>query len=262
MTASSVPPDKRTPTRRGLAGGPDDLLRTGVVCLVLVLGLALLGGIAGLVVGREATAEARVVVGTGDLAAQQVPGYSAATVAMAETYARYVTEADRASLPGDARVSASVVAETPVIRVQATAGTPETALSAVTSATEELISEVNEGGAERATDLAEQIGEVNSSLAALRQEADKLSEQSEEWVDVDTQIRLADLRIAALSRAYEDAYADQVSPATALTLIEDPHPVDETVPQSALVGAVAGGVLGGLLALAWLMLRRRSRLAP
>lgn len=253
MTGNVNPPGTTTPSLR-VRSRTSTVRKSVAVGLALSLGLAMLGALAGLLAaGGSATAEARVVVGAQDLNAQSVPYYSTATVGLAETYARYVTEDAGEDLPESVTVSASVVAETPVIRIQAAAPSEAAAVAAAQRVTDDLLEVVNEGVATRSADLAADIEEVNRRLLSLRTQAETLQgeEATDETINVDTEVRLAELELSALSTAYEEAYAAQINPATGLTQVESAHLVYENVPRPVLTGAVAGAVIGALLTLAW-----------
>lgn len=225
-----------------------------VILLTTVLGAAL----AALFVPTTYTYEARVVVGTRELAAQQVPGYTNATISLAETYARYVTE-DPTTDSSQAIVSATMIPETPVIRIQATAPSAEEAESVAQQTTDDLLTEVNDPSVANHVSLGADIAELTSELADLGVQLEALDDDAgEEAVRLETAIRLAELRLDALSTSYRDAYSVELAPTTQLTLVQPAQAVTETVPQPVLVGGVAGALLGGLITLTWFSLRARS----
>lgn len=227
---------------------------------ILVLVLAVVGAAIGAIFGpRDVAYEARVVVGSRDLSAQQVPFYSTATVSLAETYARYVTEEDGVDLPFDVTVTASVIADTPVVRIQATAPVEDNAKRAAQQVAENLVTEVNEGSTSRTTGLADAIADLSRRLSELNIQADALEAagDTDELVRVQTDIRLAELELDALSTAYREALTTEVNPATQLSIIQSAYRVTETAPRPVLVGALAGALVGGLATLGLFTLRAR-----
>lgn len=229
---------------------------------LLIIGLALLGAnLAAIFVPRAYVFETRVVVGTRELTAQQVPYYSTAAVSMAETYARYVTEADGAEVSPEVSITASVIADSPVIRVQASAPVEEDARTAVEQATENLITEANEGVPARSADLSAEIADRTRELAELTLQSEELEEvedpDRDELVRVQTEVRLTELRLSALSEAYLEAQTASLNPATQLSAMEPAYQVTETVPRPVLVGGVAGAMLGAFAVFGWFTLRAR-----
>ncbi|MFK5582847.1 hypothetical protein [Serinicoccus sp. LYQ131] len=229
--------------------------------MLFVLGLTLLGAGVGAAVGSGNHAyETRVVVGTRDLTAQQVPYYSTATVSLAETYARYVTEEEGADLSPDVTVTASVIADSPVIRILATSSVEADAERAAEQTAENLIAEVNEGTTGRVADLSQEIVDLSREIDDLNLSVDELDAQDdrEQLLGLNTEVRLAELELAALSDAYREAQAEALNPATQLSLVQPSYPVTETVPRPTLVGAVAGALISGLAILGWITLRTRQ----
>ncbi|MEP7368295.1 MAG: hypothetical protein ABI662_01485 [Dermatophilaceae bacterium] len=110
------------------------------------LGAALVGALLlQLVVGPNVTAETRLVVGVQSLGVQKVPGYTNATLGLAETYARFITT-DTVKQPKSStlvKVATTVIPDTPVIRVQATAANAKDARSGAAAGAQALIEAVS-----------------------------------------------------------------------------------------------------------------------
>ncbi|WP_454085472.1 hypothetical protein [Georgenia sp. Marseille-Q6866] len=170
-----------------------------------------------------------------------------------------MTEENEYGPAANASVTASVIADTPVIRIRATAPIDDDARVAAEQTAERLTTEVNEGISSRTDGLAEDIAELTRDLAELTVQADSLEAESDvdELVRVQTDVRLAELRLDALSNAYREALTTEVNPSTQLSLIQPAQRVTETVPRPVLVGALAGALAGGLATLGLLALRAR-----
>ena len=125
--------------------------------------LAILGAVEGVALAgtrpTEITAEVRVVVGSEELSAYQVPGYAAASVQLADNYSRYIgvqVEAGRLKsiLPdvsGVHEVSASPIPDSAVIRLEATAESAATARRAADDVGTFLVKTVNDAASSDAT---------------------------------------------------------------------------------------------------------------
>ncbi len=120
---------------------------------VLVAGAGLLIGVAvGASRGASYTAEARVGVGTGSLAATSVAGYSLGAEEIAADYARSVTTdsskdtlstALGSSVTGISAVNASPIPSSAIIRVDVTASSSALALRAAADVTTAFVSSIN-----------------------------------------------------------------------------------------------------------------------
>jgi hypothetical protein len=138
-----------------VARSPDDVglgravLRHWFLTFVLVV----LGALGGAAVARSQpttyTAEERLAVGGGDLAAQSVPGFALASQELASNYARFVTAGPvRSALPPQTAgrvftITASPVPESNVIRVEATAADAASATMAADEAGKRLVAQVD-----------------------------------------------------------------------------------------------------------------------
>lgn len=229
-----------------------------LACVALVLVLVALGAAAAaILVPPQRVHEVRLVVGTRELSAQQVPYYSTATLSLAETYARYVTEA--LATGAEASISASVIAGTPVIRIQASASTDDASRKAVEQASIHLMTQVNAGGSENLERLRTAVVEASEEVAELKaaRAALKAGASADRRVQAETRVRLAELRLVAASEAYRSAQLSNLNATTQLAVIQPAYSVTESLPKPILAGAIGGGVLGGLLSLAWFSLRAK-----
>lgn len=227
-----------------------DTRRITLISAALIIVLAGVGAaLAAVLLPPRVAYETRLVVGTSELSAQQVPYYSTATVSLAETYARYITEVDGAGHA--AELSASVIAETPVLRIEAVAPRAEDAKAAAEQAAANLMTKVNEGRSADFARLSDAVAQASNDLAELQGAEARLPENASasERARVAADIRLAELRLTAASDVYRNAQVADLNPTLQLSVIQEAFPVTETLPRPLLVGALAGGALGGLLCL-------------
>jgi hypothetical protein len=163
----------RSPEDVGLGRG---LLRHWFLTLVLVV----LGALGGAAVARSQpptyTAEARLAVGGGDLAAQAVPGFALASQELASNYARFVTVGPvRSALPPETAqrvltVAASPVPESNVIRIEATATDGASATAAADLAGRRLVTQVNKIATEGSADqVRQQYRQLSQEVADAQQ---------------------------------------------------------------------------------------------
>jgi hypothetical protein len=145
----------------GIGGGRDVAISDGSSGLgravlrrwPLAFVLVLLGAVGGAATARAQpttyTAEERLAVGGGDLAAQAVPGFALASQELASNYARFVTAAPVLSaLPPEAAgrvltVAASPVPESNVIRVEVRARDAASASVGAAEAGKQLVAKVD-----------------------------------------------------------------------------------------------------------------------
>ncbi len=196
------------------------------------------------------TAEARLIVGTQELSAQQVPFYTNSTVSLAETYARYITDGGIEGVDTGIELRATAVPETPLLRIEATADSAEAAMNGAQEAAEQLIERVNASAQRDQTDeLQTQYLQASGNVAELKARVETLSTEGsteESAVQLNSDLRLAELRVEALGEAYRQAYTTDVAPATDLRQVQEARTVTQTLPQPLLFGVLAGGLLGSL----------------
>lgn len=133
-----------------------------VVVSGAVLALALL---AALIRPPIYTAEARLAVGSGQMTALNIPGYPTASQEMASNYARWITSEGVAggwAPEGTLDLSASPIVDSNVLRIEATSTDPDTALTAASTATNQLKEAVNE------------VAEVNDPDALMQEIQDNI----------------------------------------------------------------------------------------
>jgi capsular polysaccharide biosynthesis protein len=206
-----------------LVGPFTALRRRWVIALVLtVLGAA--GGIAaGAAMTPSYTAEARVAVGSRDLAAISIPGYALGSQQLASSIARYIsqtgaTAAVRAALGGGAdtvsTLAASPIPESNIIRVEATAGDASTARAAADATAQYLVdqsSAVN-GGDSTATLLAT-FTDLSSQVAAQAQARDLAQAALKALPSASAAIPAATDAYVAASAKYDSLVAQQTAAA-------------------------------------------------
>lgn len=234
--------------------------------LVVVLGTIL--GAAGTMFAMPtaATAEARLVVGDQSLSAQQVAYYGTATVALAETYSRYVTEGwvETYAGQGVTGVQATVIPNTPVVRLSAEADTIEAAVAGADRAADSLVAQVADNSpANRAVELEAEFKASTTAAQEARREVERATSAAaggrsggeERLLAARTEQQLADAKVEALRTAYQNTLTASKTPTTGLTKIQPAAPVESQLAQPALLGAVAGGTIAVLGLLVWSMLR-------
>jgi uncharacterized protein involved in exopolysaccharide biosynthesis len=147
---------------------------------LLTLVLVVLGALGGAAFSRAQpttyTAEERLAVGGGDLAAQAVPGFALASQELASNYARFVTAGPvRSALPAaTARrvltVTASPVPESNVIRVEVTATDPGSATVAAAQAGERLVAQVDKMlSQQNGEQVRQQYRQISQQVAVAQQ---------------------------------------------------------------------------------------------
>lgn len=253
---------------------------TGSVVAALLVGLGVaVGAVAALAAEPAFTAESRLVVGEQGLAAARIPGYVAATQALAGEYARYAenTPELREQLPrggeGVLSVTASPIPESSVIRVEvrATAGT--TAVDAANAVSQVLIERV---GAAR-PDVSSAEAEFSASVTALQTaqaEAEAASARLEALqndpdasaedvgaaqAEVDqraVRVATAELQQQALGGVYRDAYASSATSPTLVVIRPASGAVSDSRSRLQRNGLL-GAVVGALVAAAVVQGRRR-----
>lgn len=112
---------------------------------------ALLGALVGFLLPVTYTAESRVAVGMGDLTSGAIAGFPTAAETLASNYARYVndTGVTTGSVPEGVELAASNIPESNVLRIEASAPTPEVATQVAGDTANTLVTTVNENDAVR-----------------------------------------------------------------------------------------------------------------
>ncbi len=228
------------------------------------------------------TAEARLAVAGGDLAAQAVPGYALASQELAANYARYVNNSDdqgaleeAVELPAGsvASVAASPVPESNVVRIEVDAVDAASATAAAAYVADTLIERVEAASTEE--EAASVLAEFTTISTEVAQ-AEQAAGSAQAAVDAGLQAAAPDLearRAAAADaaarlsvlRVQQEALAQRYR-----TLVDTISSVNLTVVEPAAVTgndrasraqryALAGVAAGLLLALA--LTRRAQRRA-
>lgn len=252
--------------------------------LILLLALLLAGaGIAlGLTRSPAYGAESRLSVGSFDAATQSVPGYVEASEDLASAYSRIAEsdvvlgrvarESGMSLIEIRDRVTAAPIPESPVLRIDATGSSAESATGLAAAATETLRSYINESQDPDARSN-ELLGEfrkwsrVAVTLEARLERRRQAREQDSGAVSADlvqqteAAAEVARLRADGAATAYQSARERDRAEAADLTVIESPQAADSdrlaVVQQLGFVGLVGGGIVGAALAI--LLPFRRSR---
>lgn len=257
MTTSSAP----VGSRRGEAGHSATVhsRRTVIFGLVSTLGATLLGALLGpMIILPTVTAETRLVVGDQTLKAQKVPGYVVATVALAETYARFITkDTIRDSESGTlSDVQATVIPDNPIVRIEAKADNAHDALMGAATAAQALIESVSQVSGSAIDRTRQTFLEKRAAYTTIQMQVDSLKAEIAAPGNASDELRSryeAALTTLALAQLESDAYGmmvqDQLAPAaeesTGLTIIMKPQ-VSSTENEPMLMGALLGGALAVL----------------
>lgn len=116
------------------------------LALAIPLALAVVGYMLGAAKAPIYTAEARTSVGTGNISAGQIAGFSQATTEMAANYARWVNDRGiegKGDVPAGTEVSASPVPDSNVIRIEAKGPDKAGVVTAAQKAADDLVKAVN-----------------------------------------------------------------------------------------------------------------------
>lgn len=249
------------------------------VAIVLVSGLlgAVVGAGISLTIPVMHTAESRLVVGSQTVEAQSVPGYALATQQLGVTYARLstapaVTQAASAGAKGESvSVSVSPIPESAVLRVEVTSASSASAVGAATAAAQALVVEASKVSANSddvnrlfaaytqaqidASDKASKLLVAKSELQRFGDAAAVCAEQSPPLdlsracaAEASAQVAtsLADLKVAGIGKAYEDAVTAQSQSSSALHATAPGREVRDTRARNAQLGGFFGFVLAGL----------------
>ena len=249
---------------------------------MLVVGCLVLGVIAGFVRSPTYTAETRLIVGKAvqlnNLAA--TPGLSAASTDLAVTYSRllstpsvYANAQKRAGSAGvGGGVSATPIAQSPVVRVEGTGTTPEMASAQANAGAEAIVKAVNEVNAAQdafSKDLLKryqtadaQLVKDTRSLQLLQQQLAANPENTllqDQVVTAQTQVDSDTLRLNTLATQYQASISPQDVDTQIVQQLGKAVDTGNNRKTSMEIGAIVGLVVGGLLALGvTMMIDRRS----
>jgi capsular polysaccharide biosynthesis protein len=238
----------------------DSLQRFWLVLVLTTLVGAVLGVGYGLITDPKYTAEAQLSVGRIDVQTQSIPGFTGASITLADTYSRaiaadqVITEvAGKTGLSRSEvidRVSAAPIPETGTVRVFADGDTTEESISTANAAADALVSYVrnlNRFNPDSAR-LLKQYEDASAELGTAQQD---LAQQGR-TPDALAAVKRAQLKVNTLGSLYQSSQAGQASPNTlqVLTLAADAtSDRTSTLERAGLVGGVVGLLLGALLAL-------------
>lgn len=211
--------------------------RALVVGLVATLAVALRGALlVPLVIQTNVVADTRLVVGDQTLGAQMVPGYTLATVTLAETYARFITKdsVKNPELGSLIDLQATVIPDNPVLRIQATAKKAKDALSGVAAAARMLTKSVSQvsGGTVAAserefvakrTEYATAQSAADVIQAEISRTPSPTSQVKTEYQTALTAAALAQLESDASGRILQNQMEAAANRSTGLTVIMEPQ---------------------------------------
>ncbi|WP_298804316.1 hypothetical protein [uncultured Pseudokineococcus sp.] len=262
------------------------LRRHWVVGTALVLVGTGVGAATGVLLPDSYTSESRIAVGSNDLAALSVPGYSFAAQELAASTARYVDNSQALGalepvLGRDSEavtdVAASPIPQSNIIRVEVTADNEAVATRGAAVITDYLLEQANrvnsssDGDAllTEYADLSQQVAEVSAAL----DDAERASESAggilpstapvrAQAVDLSAQLDVLERRQMAVGEQYEDAVTSDDLAYQLVTVLEAAPSFDNAssqVQRYGLLGLVVG-VLAALLSA--VLLERRARRTP
>jgi hypothetical protein len=247
-----------------------------LIALLVLLGAG--GGVAyGLTRDPTHTAEARVSVGRVDVATQSVPGWATASQILADSYSRAIV-ADRVILAVTRRtgvsterflqdVSASPIPQTGVVRISADGGSrPEAMRLANASATALVlyVRNLNRANPEAARLLAQYKAATQAYGQAIAQRAKLRGDQTDAIIRAEARLQQERLRLGTIEGLYRTSQVGQASPNTLQVLA---YAATTTTDRNSMLqrvifgGAVAGLLLGSLLAIVLARARARRRSA-
>lgn len=240
----------------GLISGRRSLVRTA---LVLVLGGALGALLFSQVFPSQDRAEVRLVVGNQSLGAQAVPGYTDATVRLAETYARLVTDED---LTDDNTVRATVIPGNPVIRLQTTAPTESAALANAQAQADALIERVQQVASGNVAQARRAYLRNQAAVVAAQERVTQAADGGElpgrQLARLRAELELSQIEADASAEVLQRRLAANADGSTSVSVVDTPEAVSSTARQW-LSGAVAGVGLAAVLLVATALLRSRRR---
>lgn len=270
-----------TETTRGSALAS---LRRHWIPALLITVLATLCGI-GLAMMRPTsyTGETRLAIGKGEMSALNIPGYPTASKEMAANYSRWVTDQGVSGIKppaGTSALSASPIPESSIIRIEAKADDPDTAVKASQIAADALQNEVNKARTENdpATVLKEIVAKSPALAKAQAGAAGTLAKYNRDLGNnASAAVIAADLEefartdtVRAQLQAEQDARLDKYrrlvsqdsTEADLRTIGQGAQLVgndrNSSLQRGALIGFAGGGLLS-LLLTSWLDRRRGRR---
>lgn len=254
-----------------------------LLAVLVIVGAA---GAVGYVYSKPAlhSAETRLAVAGNDLSAQLIPAFAVATEELAANYARYlntegtedaVTETIGAPPGSVTDIEASPIPESNIVRIEATATTPEIAVDAAESLAADLMTRVNESrlqdnGAREALD---QYTNLSNEVAAAEQvvldlstridlvvggAAGSISDLRGQLAGAQSRLDVLSVQQQALGERYRSLVSSNTGTAANLDLVRPAASTGDDraakLQRFGLLGVVVGGALG--IALATLVERR------
>lgn len=234
-----------------------------VIAALCLIAATVLGGYAGWhTLGRQVTAEARLVVGQQTIQAQSVPGYALATQQLAATYSRLVGGDAMATVaPAGVVLSASPVPDSAIIRVQAVGADAAQVTAAADAAATALVDAVGKARGEQEADT----GELTAARTALRAAQASLAQETNGEGDpkkvgrLQDAVAVAQLRVEALSQSFKEQVMASRSGSAGLTLTQQAAVTSAWSPRGVLVGAFGGALVMLLILGAVAIARRRGQ---
>ncbi len=232
-------------------------VRRFAVLPIAVLLWAILGALALPVLKTPAsTAETRLIVGDTSIQSQAVPGYVMATQELAGTYARLVTsDAMTAAIPSEAEVTATPIPNSAVVRIEASAPSPEQAVESADTAAQTLINAVQSAGGQDALARAQRA--LLQARTGQRQAEEKLAAASpaDKAAAADDSF-IAETRVRAATQVYQELLSAQMQGSTGLSVTQKAVVTSSERPKLAALGALGGAALSAVVIMAALMVRR------
>ncbi len=231
-------------------------------------------------------AESRLAVEGASLSAQAVPGFALASQELAANYARYVNNAEeQLSLESDigapedsvVEVTASPIPESNVVRIEASALSPETAVEAAEYLADDLRRTVNESSVRNEaanealaayTDISGQVASAEQARNAAQNAVDRVVAGVEEGnlgalrqaaAAAAAQLAILEIQQTALGERYRALVAENVGTASQLTVVQEAVSTGGDLAARLQRYGVAGAAVGGLLAVVASTLLERRR---
>jgi capsular polysaccharide biosynthesis protein len=229
-----------------------------VVVLFTAIGIGA-GVVYGLQADPDYTAEAQLSVGRVDVATQSIPGFTSASITLADTYSRAIhadqVVADTAKATGltDSevidQVTAAPIPETGTLRVFADSSSTSDAVEIANAAAKGLVEYVRKLN-QFNPDAARLLNQYEEASVALGKARQKLHEDGSD-PDAVAAVQRAQLQVTTIGNLYQSSQAGQSAPNTLqlLTLAVDADSDrSSTIQRAALVGGIIGLLLAVLLA--------------
>jgi capsular polysaccharide biosynthesis protein len=240
----------------------------------------LLIAIPGLIWGVARTptykSQAALMVGDVNVSAQSVPGYVLATQQLAGTYARLVESslvvdqvANELKLPASdvaGQLSASAIAESSELVIEATANDPATADQLAGAAVKALTSQVSatQQNSDRVSSLLEQfnaastaagtanlqVQQLTKSISAAAPGSAALASLQNQLVQKQTELDAANLNAQALGQQYQQAVSDSTTAPGSIQTIQEPSSQGSDFQSKIQLVIAAALLLGGVIGLA------------